>query len=231
MRVLIVEDEAIIARRLERLLREILGNALGQLDILDQLHDAVDRILETPYDLVFLDLNLYGEDGFDLLRQAVSGAFHTVVVSAHTDRALEAFELGVLDFVPKPFTRERLRRAVERATGQGAGTRALRHLAVRRAGGVHLVPIDEVVYIRGADDYAELHCSGGEVHLHDKTLAKLEALLPETFERVHRSFLVDIRRAVKIESEPGSRYRLILDDGTEIPVGRTRVKALRRRLI
>ncbi|MEM8932131.1 MAG: LytTR family DNA-binding domain-containing protein [Acidobacteriota bacterium] len=231
MRVLVVEDEAVVARRLRRLIGEILGSDLERLDVIDHLGDAIDRVFETPYDLVFLDLSLHGDDGFDLLRHAVSGAFHTIVVSAHTDRALEAFELGVLDFVPKPFGRDRLARAIGRARGQGPSPRRLRQLAVRRAGQLTLVPIEQLVYVRAADDYAELHTADGRVLLHDKTLAKLEALLPEPFERVHRSYLVDLRRARRLESEPGSRYRLVLADGTDIPVGRTRVAALRKRLV
>ena len=89
MRVLVVEDEAVVARRLRRLVGEILGAELERLDVIDHLGDAIDRVFETPYDLVFLDLALHGDDGFELLRHAVSGAFHTIVVSAHTDRALE----------------------------------------------------------------------------------------------------------------------------------------------
>jgi len=231
MRILVVEDEAIVARRLSRLIRDIVGAELERLDELDHLGDAMDRVLEIPYDLVFLDLNLHGQDGFELLRQAVSGAFHTIVVSANTDRALEAFELGVLDFVPKPFSRQRLGQAIARVSGQGSSPSVLGYLAVRRAGQVTLVPIDDVLYVKAADDYAELHTRDGHVHLHDKTLAKLEALLPEHFERVHRSYLVDLRHARRLDSEPGSRYRLVLEDETEIPVGRTRVQALRERLL
>ena len=231
MRVLMVEDEAVPARRLERLIRELLGTDLEHLESLSHVDDAIDRILESPVDLVFLDLNLHGQDGFDLLRRAVSGAFHTIVVSAHTERALEAFELGVLDFVPKPFTRDRLRSAIERAAGSGPDPRALKYLAVRRSGNIQLVPIDDVVFVRAADDYAELHTGDGQVHLHDKTLSKLATLLPEPFERVHRSYLVDLRQARHLKSEPGSRYFLELKDGRQIPVGRTRVRALRRRFI
>ncbi len=73
-----------------------------------------DGPLSTPIDVLFLDLNLNGKDGFDLLKTSVSGAFHVIIISAHTEQALKAFEYGVLDFVGKPFNKERLARALDR---------------------------------------------------------------------------------------------------------------------
>lgn len=231
MRVLIVEDEAVIARRLERLVRELLGDQLGRLDVCADIDGAADLLAGAAVELVFLDLDLQGDDGFDLLRRAVAGAFHTIVVSAHTDRAIEAFALGVIDFVPKPFARDRLRQAVDRARGLVAGAQALRYLAIRATDGIELIAIDRVHHIAAADDYAELHLDDGTTRLHDKSLATLEALLPAQFLRIHRSHVVDLRRASHLRAEAGSRYALVLADGTELPVGRTRVAALRARLI
>ncbi|WWW34360.1 response regulator [Stenotrophomonas rhizophila] len=85
---------------------------------------AGDRLQRAVYDGLLLDLNLGGEDGFELLRRAVAGRYHCVVVSAHRERALQAFEHGVLDFVPKPFSRER--------TGPRAGAPARRQPRARR---------------------------------------------------------------------------------------------------
>ncbi len=231
MRVLVVEDEAVVARRLARMIRDIAGEELEHLEVQGLLHDAVDRLAEAPVDLLFLDLNLHGQDGFELLRQVVASSFHTVVVSAHTERAVEAFELGVLDFVPKPFSRKRLRLALDRARRHDTGPRSLRYLAIRRSGSTHLIPIDQVSFIQAADDYAEIHTRDGQVALHDKTLSKLEDLLPEHFLRVHRSYLVNLRDVRRLDNEPGSRYFLELESGQEIPVGRTRLPALRRRWI
>lgn len=231
MRILVVEDEVVIARRLVRLVREILGDQVGRIDTCDHLDDAAGQLAAAAFDLVFLDLDVQGDDGFDLLRSAVAGSFHTVVVSAHTDRAIEAFELGVVDFVAKPFTLERLRQAVDRARGVTAVAQPLRYLAVRAADGLELIAIDQVHHISAADDYAELHLGDGSTRLHDKSLATLETLLPRHFVRIHRCHLVDLRRAAHLRAEPGTRYALVLADGTELPVGRTRVAALRDRMI
>lgn len=134
----------------------------------------------------------------------------------------------MVDFVAKPYTEDRLRQAVERVTHrEGALRDRLRYLAVRRSGEVQLVPVDKLLYVQAADDYSELHLENGSTHLHGKTLTALEDLLPTRFLRVHRSFLVDGARAVALHSHPGSRYTLRLDEGTEIPVSRGRVQAVR----
>ncbi|MEO1370054.1 MAG: response regulator, partial [Acidobacteriota bacterium] len=101
---MIVEDEALVARRLRRLLVDILGADRVEILWSPDLPDARRRLADgTRIDALFLDLNLNGRDGFDLLSEAVAGRFETIVVSAHAERAIEAFEYGVLDFIAKPF--------------------------------------------------------------------------------------------------------------------------------
>lgn len=238
MRLLVVEDEAMVARRLLRLLGEILDGERHEIHHEASLEEARRHLRAgRALDALFLDLNLRGQDGFDLLAEASAGPFYTVIVSAHHDRALEAFEYGVVDFVPKPFGIERLRKAVERlrrllegASRTGAeDDNRLRHLAVRKARRVELLPVDQVVTIHGAGDYSELRCADGSRHLHAKTLDRLENLLPSRFVRVHRSAIVDLERAEALECEPGSRYHLRLQGGERVRVGRTRVADLRAR--
>ena len=78
------------------------------------LPEALCFIENNSLDLVLLDLNLNGDNGFDLLTTAVSESFHTIVISAYKDQAITAFEYGILDFVPKPFNRDRLEQAFDR---------------------------------------------------------------------------------------------------------------------
>lgn len=232
VRVAVVEDETIVARRLIRLLRDLLGRKLERLDHLPTLKGALDHLREHPIDLLFLDLNVYGEDGFRLLAEAAASSFQTIVVSAHADRALEAFEYGVLDFVPKPFDEARLRQALGRFETREKGLRdRLRVLAVRRGGELRLIPIDDLLYVRGADDYAELHLKDGSAHLHDKTLAALTLLLPARFERIHRSTIVDLLEVEAFLTEPGSRYFVRLSDGTRLAVSREKARDLRSRFV
>ena len=230
MKVIIVEDEPPVARRLERLLREVAGAEITSAEVCPTLDAARTAIERTEPDVVFLDLNLNGRDGFELVRDAAAGAFHTVVVSAHTERALEAFEVGVLDFVGKPFGAERLRATVDRLRGERA-ERPAAALAVRAAGRVDLVAVAEVVFVQAAGGYSELVLGDGTRRLHSKPLDRLLAVLPATFERVHRSFLVRLDAVVRLRVREGSRYSLVLTSGDEVPVGRTRVEAVRERLV
>lgn len=231
MRVMIVEDEPLIAQRLERMCREILGDQLESLRVSGMFAEAQARLDETPIDLMLLDLNLHGRDGIELLKSSLAESFHTIVVSANTDQALRAFEYGVLDFVPKPFTQERLAQALERATdraGRSAG--AAKYLAVRKHGRVELIAIDQILYVEGAGAYAELVLEDGTRELHDKTLEKLLALLPPGFVRIHKSYLVRLSAVKQLNASEGSRYEAQLKNGVRLPIGRARYKELRQSL-
>lgn len=229
MRVLIVEDEQVIAQRLERLLRAEAGNELASLDRCATLDEAESWLAQHPMDVVFLDLNLNGRDGFKLIQNITSRPFHTVVVSAHTERAMEAFEIGVLDFIGKPFSRERIGKTLERLRGARANHPAA-VLAVRTAGRVDLVPVADVAYVQAAGSYSELVLRDGGVRIHSKSLDQLLSVLPLAFERVHRSYLVRLDEVVQVRVREGSRYSAVLVSGNEIPIGRTRVEAIRARL-
>ncbi|WP_412069825.1 LytR/AlgR family response regulator transcription factor [Rubrivirga sp. IMCC43871] len=229
MRVLIVEDEPPVARRLARLLHAQAGGEITDLATASTLAQAAERIARGDLDVVFLDLNLHGRDGFDLLTASAAGAFHTVVVSAHTDRALRAFEVGVLDFVPKPFGAERIRATLDRIRGARAAMPAT-SLAIRSAGRIDLVPVADVLFVQAAGAYSELVLRDGTRQLHDKSLDRLLAVLPLTFERVHRSYAVRLDEVVRLRVREGSRYAAVLASGEEVPVGRTRYKTVRDRL-
>lgn len=231
MRLLIVEDEPLIAQRLERMCREILGAQLETVDHAARSDETAARLAGTPIDLLLLDLNLKGSDGMLLLKHSVAGSFHTIIVSANTDRALEAFEHGVLDFVPKPFSRERLAAALARSTSAEArADYAAKFLAVRKYGRVELVRVDDVVYAKGAGAYSELVLESGATELHDKSLEKLQALLPPVFERIHKSYLVRMSAVKTLHAQEGSHYEAELKSGVRLPIGRTRYKEIREKI-
>ena len=230
MRLLIVEDEPLIAQRLERFCREILSDGLTALHGAESLREAETWLAENPTDVLLLDLNLGGADGMALLRRSVAGSFHTVIVSANTDRALEAFEYGVLDFVPKPFPKERLAQALQRATDASACVGAAKFLAVKKFGRVELVAVTDVLYVQGAGNYTELVFADGRRELHDKTLERLAAVLPRQFERIHKSYLVRLGSIRALHAHEGSHYEAELKNGLRLPIGRTRYKEIREKL-
>lgn len=230
MHVVILEDEAIVARRLARLTREILGDALHSLHCVADLPSAARLLQDHRNALLFLDLNLAGQDGFEVLRQALAEPFQTVIVSANTDRAIEAFELGVIDFVAKPFSAERLTKAIDRVR-QGARQEKARYLAVSLAGKVEMIPIASVVAIHGDDDYSSIEGGDGRRHLHKKTLTALECVLPQEFRRVHRSHIVNLQHVDRMLTLDGGARVILLKNGTRVPVSRAGAKALSSDLI
>lgn len=231
MRIAIVEDEAVVARRLERMVRDIVG-LQSTIDLAPSLPAAMELVRGRAVDLLFLDLNLNGRDGFHLLEEAAAAPFQTVVVSAHHEQALRAFEYGVTDFVAKPWNEERLRLAIDRVTGRESGARGrARRLVVRRGRETRSISVEQIVFVRGADDYAEIHLDDGTTHLHEKSLTALEALLPNGFARVHRSYIANLARARAMRTAPGGKMELLLADGTALPVGRAYREEVRKRVV
>lgn len=230
MRVLIVEDEPLLAQRLERFCRELLGERLESVRVAHLFSQAQTWMAESPIDLLLLDLNLHGRDGMELLASSVAGSFHTIIVSANTDQALRAFEYGVIDFVPKPFSRERLGQALQRLDPALRSATATKFLAIRKPGRIDVVPVDRIAYVEGAGAYSELVLEDGRRELHDKTLERLLTVLPPVFERVHKSYLVRWDRVKALHASEGSHYEVELANGVRLPVGRARYKELREKL-
>ncbi|MEQ9297915.1 MAG: LytTR family DNA-binding domain-containing protein [Cyclobacteriaceae bacterium] len=219
-KVMIVEDEVLVAQRLMRLLTQATERSLN-IHHEKSIISAKIHLSNHEVDLVFLDLNLNGKSGFDLLQELLPARYHTIIVSAYTEQALKAFEFGVLDFVGKPFTINRLSRAMNRYFDQvqkGAGQ--MNSLAVIVRGDIHFIPIDEISYFQAASIYTNLHCSMGNVHLYDKPLNALMQILPAHFFRIHRSYAVDLRSIVTVQKIKHNTYHVILRSGESLPLSR-----------
>jgi DNA-binding LytR/AlgR family response regulator len=229
MNIVVVEDEASIARRLMRLISEVLKIKEKSIIHFDTLEDSISYIEQSPPDLLFLDLNLSGEDGFDVLKEVSIKNFDTIIVSANTNRALEAFEYGVLDFVPKPFKKERIAKALDRynAILIDNVTQA-KKIPVKKQGSIQLIPIDDILYLKGANNYSEIHLKNGKRALSEKSLDSLIKILPHNFKRIHRSYILNMDEIQKLIKSPGSKYELELLNGSLIPLGRTYYKSISR---
>jgi DNA-binding LytR/AlgR family response regulator len=222
MNVLIAEDEAPAARRLERLVREHLGDRLTSIAVSATVEASRAALAASRIDLLQLDLNLNGADGFSLLDVALRP--RTIVVSANSSRAIDAFDHAVIDFVTKPVSPERLAIALERALDDapirmsGKAT-----LAVRSAGRIELAAFADIVSLSGADDYVEVVLADGRRFLHDTSLRDLELRLPPGFVRVHRSHIANTAHLRAIRTLPGRRRVLDLSGGANVPVSRNRL--------
>lgn len=231
MKILIIEDEARIAKRIERMTRDFFDKEV-QILLSDSVETGLNTIEKQAIDLLLLDLNLNGEDGFDILQTVVSRSFQTIIISAYTDKAITAFNYGVLDFVPKPFDENRLSQAFMRFTSsekQPGGN--LQFLAVKKGKAIKLITIKDIIYIKGAGIYTELHLTDGRIELHDKTLESLEKLLPQEFQRIHKSYILCWHAAEKLIVEAGGKYNMLLTNGELLPIGRSKYKEIRERMI
>ncbi|HSR52548.1 MAG TPA: response regulator [Acidobacteriota bacterium] len=243
MRVLIVDDEPPARRKLRRFLDdegdvEVVGEAASG-------KEAVAAIRRLRPQAVFLDIQMPEMDGFEVLRELerdVQEGFmpRIVFVTAYDQFALKAFEVAALDYLLKPFDRqrlsqalERLRREVEQAQRpdmQEGVQELLDHLRrrrqyakrimVRSQGRVRFLKTDEIDWIQAAGNYAELHV-GSRSHLLRETLSTLEERLdPEQFVRVHRSAIVNLDRVREVHPYSKNDYTIVLASGHKVRMSR-----------
>lgn len=231
MRILIVEDELPIAEDIQFLVSSILKERITSIRIETTLDSALFYLKEKPIDLLLLDLNLNSRDGFKILKELVSKSFHTIIISANTDRALEAFEYGVLDFIPKPYNKERISSAFDRLeSNSGAVGRAIKYLSVKKGYEIHVVPIEEIVYFKSANIYCDLHLKNGKVEIYDKSIKNISALLPINFFRIHKSYILNLEMIDKIIVHGGGRYNAVLKTNESLPVSRQKISTLKKLL-
>ncbi len=253
VRVVLVDDEA----PARSLLNEYLAAHAGVEVVAECVNgfEAVKVISEQRPDLVFLDVQMPKLDGFEVLEllepdRRAAGAPAVIFCTAFDEYALRAFEVHAVDYLLKPFGRERLAEALERArerlalaanrapaaaeaeappapsgsalarTARGPG-RHVERIVVRDGAQVHVLPVERVDYLEAQDDYVAIH-SGGKAHLKHQTLSELaEALDPERFVRVHRSFVANVERIARIELLAKDQRVAVLHDGRQLPVSRT----------
>jgi two-component system LytT family response regulator len=239
MRVALVDDEE-LARTV---LREMLGREEGVEIVAECANgfEAVRAAGEQKPDVMLLDIQMPKLDGFEvleLLQAGGSGEMAVVFVTAHDEYALRAFEVHAVDYLLKPFTAERLHRALERARERRApDARALaasahpgpvERIVVRDGARVTIIPVAKLDYAEAQDDYVAL-ASEGKKHLKQQTIASLEASLdPARFVRIHRSYLVRLERIARIEPAGSDSQIAILTTGERLPVSRSGAARLKQ---
>ncbi len=245
MRVLIVDDEPLARRGIVLRLRKF-----KDVEIVGQCGDgasAVEKILDLSPDLVFLDVQMPGMDGFEVLRALPGEKLPNVVfLTAHEQHALHAFEVHALDYLLKPVDDERFAAAICRARKfidsslkTSIAERVLQMLdqtkqrfvsrfTVQTGPRIQIVQADDVEWIGAAGDYAELHAHG-RAYLLRETMASLEEKLdPANFLRIHRSRIVHTANIVELRSIENREFLVRLSDGSEHRSSRTHANRLER---
>lgn len=241
MRVLIVDDEH-LARAL---LREYLSHH-PDVEVVGECangFEAVKAIGELDPELVFLDIQMPKLDGFEVVELAGSKP-HYVFATAYDQYALKAFEVHAIDYLLKPFSRERLAQALEHARSrrpqparaeqlqavvQDAAQRRgyLERVLIKDGTRVHVVPASTIDHIEAQDDYVQVSAAG-RAWLKNQRMSELEAQLdPQVFIRIHRSWIVNVGAIARIEPASKDNYCAVLKDGTRLPISRSGYQKVR----
>ncbi|MBK8231402.1 MAG: response regulator [Candidatus Eisenbacteria bacterium] len=237
LRALLVDDEPLARAGLRTMLA-----AFPEIEVIGEAEDgiaAVARLQADRPELLFLDVQMPGLDGFEVLA-ALGDERPTAVifVTAYDLHALQAFEAHAIDYLLKPVDPVRLGVAIERArrmiqgSDDGARVSALlrqvqqqrpfpERLLVRSPGALRVVPVADILWIEADGDYARLHLAKEE-HLLRETMSGLAAKLdPATFVRLHRSYFARIDQILELRAEGNGDGEVILRGGRRLPVSRT----------
>jgi two-component system LytT family response regulator/two-component system response regulator LytT len=248
IRTLVVDDEKLARDRLIGFLGkledvEIVGQATNGVE-------ALEHIEQKKPDLVFLDVQMPGMDGFEVLKALSGPSPHVVFATAYDDYAIRAFEVEAIDYLLKPFARARVEEAVSRVKsrleqgGNGIDVETvlkrleegkkghLQQIPVHAGKRILLVPVEDVLWF--GVEYRLVYAHSAErAFMTNFTLRDLEERLdPEVFYRAHKATLVNMRQVKEIVPWFGGRYKLVMRDqaATEVPVSRAQARALRAKL-
>jgi two-component system LytT family response regulator len=242
LRTLIVDDEPLARERVRMMLG--MHDDVAVIGEVGDGQQAIDAIRQERPDLVFLDVQMPGVDGFSVLR-ALEGEIipYVVFVTAYDQYALRAFEVHALDYVLKPFNAERFSQALERARnaiakrGEADGAvdkerlrslvasltaeqREKQRIVVKSSGRVFFVKVDDIDWIEAEGNYVRLHM-GAQSHLLRETMKGMEQVLDVSqFIRIHRSTIVNADRIRELQPLFHGEYAVILRDGTRLVASR-----------
>jgi len=249
IRTLIVDDEPLARDKIRMFLErdpeiEIIGECVDG-------HHAVASIEKSNPDLVFLDIQMPGKDGFEVLRTVgVDRVSAVIFVTAYDEYALRAFEFHALDYLLKPFAANRFQDALSRAKSQlrveqaapfrkqlmtllgnvDGASRYISRLVVKTSGRIVFLKVEEIDWIEAAGNYLTLHV-GTASHLIRETMNDLESRLdPAQFLRIHRSTIVNIDRIREMQPLFHGDFTVILMNGTRLMLSRNYKSRLPRHL-
>ncbi len=242
LRVVIVDDEELARRGIRTRLQRS-----TDVEIVSECSNgrqAIDTIRRSAPDLVFLDVQMPGKNGFDVVEAIGGTAFpYVIFVTAHDRYAIRAFEVNALDYLLKPIDDERFDLAFQRArealsrdrdrdlgrrlaaiageiSSKDSAAKERDRIVVRSAGRVVFVKTSEIDWVEAAGDYVTLH-SGKKSWLMRETISAMETRLqPKGFSRIHRSTIVNTERITEMRPLDNGEYRVLLRDGTELRLSR-----------
>ena len=236
---ILIDDEP-LARAIIREYTE----AFPQLNIVQECNDGFEglkAIMQHKPQLIFLDVQMPKINGFEML-ELIEDPPAVIFVTAFDEYAIKAFESHAIDYLLKPFSRERFNKAIEKFLEQSnnhsqpqqalpesfsLSPQQSQRVVVKTAGKIKIIPVDDIHYLEAADDYVKIHTKEGGF-LKNRTMSHFEKLLDaNVFVRTHRSFIVNVQQITRIDPYEKESYIAILKNGTQVSVsksGYTRLK-------
>ncbi len=244
LRAIIVEDE----KPARELVKAFLKNH-ENIELVcecDNGFDGVKAINEMKPDLVFLDIQMPKLTGFEMI-ELLDDVPDVIFTTAFDQYAIKAFELSAVDYLMKPFSKQRFSEAIDKvyqrlnqqsekskikefANQVKEDTEEIERIFVKTGSKIDVVPVPEIVRIESEDDYVEIFTAKGKF-LKKETMNYLEKVLPkDTFVRVHRSSIINLNNIQKIEKYGKDSSMVILKDGSRVNVSKSRIKDLKNQL-
>ncbi|MEL6970700.1 MAG: LytTR family DNA-binding domain-containing protein [Bacteroidota bacterium] len=222
MRCIIIEDQA----PAQRILKKYIGDyqALTLVGTFPDALQAIEFLRQAEVDLIFLDIHIPQISGIDLLKM-LPNAPHVILTTAFPDYALESYELAVVDYLLKPFSFQRFIQAVSKVPAPSTPVPATLTKPSKRTETMFVksghsyvrLRLEDIIYIKSADDYTEMHTVDQGRILSAESLQYWEQQLPQQqFRRVHKSYIVHIDFILKI-----AHNQVHLEQGHQVPIGRS----------
>jgi len=233
----LADDEVLARQKLRQLLRS--DSELTIVGECSTAGETIEVVRATKPDLLFLDIQMPGMDGFDIISAISSDEGLptpcVIFTTAFDQYALKAFDIHAVDYLLKPFTGERLASSVDRARKQillnrqpikndavGATKNPyVNRLVFKSRGRIIFLPVSDIRHISAEENYVRI-CAQSETHLLRETMAHLEERLdPEIFLRVHRSSIVNLQHVKEVRTEPDGEYAVVLVNGEKLTMSRS----------
>lgn len=241
LRIVVCDDELMARKRVLRLLGELPG--IDAVTECESGEEVLERLRGDDIDVAILDINMPGKSGIETVMAMPEERPYVIFLTAHPEHAVQAFDVGAVDYVLKPVDDARLAKALERARGfldhgapagaadgDRAAGRATDKLAIATHDGAALVRPSEITHATFDGALVTVHTAQRAI-LTDDTLQDLEAKLGEgPFERVHRRALLNLDHVDRLESVDSGGYVAVLSTGKRVDVSRQSARRLRRRL-
>ena len=238
MKAIIIDDEP-LARMI---VKEYLQNH-AQIEIVEECNDGFEGLKAVQQhrpDLVFLDIQMPKINGFEML-ELIDQPPAVIFTTAFDEYAIKAFDTHAVDYLLKPFSKQRFDKAIEKFANltsvqqQQSNTQTLlndvvsstERIVVKTGSKIRIIPIHQIVYLEAADDYVKIHSREG-AYLKNKTMGFFENSLPaQQFVRTHRSYIVNITEITRIDPYEKESHIAILKSGAKIPVSKTGYQKLK----